>query len=548
MELAALRKDGVEIAIDLALSRIDAAGDPSFFGIIRDISERKRTEAALVERARVASVSAEIGLTLTRSDSLRDLLSACCEILVQHLGVAFARVWLFDGESQVLELQASAGMYTHLDGTHSRVPIGQLKIGRIAAQRERHVSNDVASDPWIGSPAWAREQKLVAFAGYPLSVDGELIGVLAMFSCSPLGDITVDMLEAVCDAIAVRARGKLIEQAKSALEEQLRQSQKMEAVGRLAGGIAHDFNNVLSVVLSYTELMLAQTAAGDPLQGDILEINRAGKRAADLTRQLLMFSRQQVTAPVVLDLGAVLAQMDKMLRRILGEDVELTYEADAALGNVRADPGSIEQVIVNLIVNARDAMPRGGRLRVAVSNVGAHVRLAITDTGTGMDETTLARIYEPFFTTKPVGKGTGLGLATVFGIVKQSGGTIGVQSRPERGDDLRDPAPAGGGGCRDAAAARRRIVEHARHRDHPPRRGRGSGARRRRRDPPTARLPGARRAQRRRRAGPVRRASRPHPPAAHRRRHAAHERSRARPSPQPHPPRHARALHVGIHR
>ena len=287
VELAALRKDGVEIAIDLALSRIDAAGAPSFFGIIRDISERKRTEAALVERARVASVSAEIGLTLTRSDSLRDLLSACCEILVQQLGVAFARVWLFDEKAQVLELQASAGMYTHLDGARSRVPIGQLKIGRIAAQRQRHVSNDVASDPWIGSPAWAREQKLVAFAGYPLTVDGELIGVLAMFSCSPLGDITVDMLEAVCDAVAVRARGKLIEQANSALEEQLRQSQKMEAVGRLAGGIAHDFNNVLSVVLSYSELMLAQTAAGDPLQGDILEINRAGKRAADLTRQLL---------------------------------------------------------------------------------------------------------------------------------------------------------------------------------------------------------------------------------------------------------------------
>jgi PAS domain S-box-containing protein len=445
VELTALRSDGVEIAIELALSRVDAAGDASFFGFVRDVSQRRRDEAALVERALVAGVSARIGLTLTRSDGMRELLASCCDILVQELGVAFARVWLFDRGSQILELQASAGMYTHLDGAHARVPIGQLKIGRIAEQRLRHVTNDVAGDPWIGSPAWAHAEKLVAFAGYPLTVDGELVGVLAMFSRKPLGDITVEMLEAVCDAIAVRARGKLIEQAKSALEEQLRQSQKMEAVGRLAGGIAHDFNNVLSVVLSYTELMLAQTSPGDPLQSDILEINRAGKRAADLTRQLLMFSRQQVTAPVVLDLGALLGQMDKMLRRILGEDVELSYESDDGLGNVRADPGSIEQLIVNLVVNARDAMPRGGRLRVALTNVlsptstalrgpraltGPHVRLSISDSGTGMDEVTLARIYEPFFTTKPVGKGTGLGLATVFGIVQQSGGSIGVQSQP----------------------------------------------------------------------------------------------------------------------
>ncbi len=236
------------------------------------------------------------------------------------------------------------------------------------------------------------------------------------------------------------------------LEDQLRHAQKMEAVGRLAGGVAHDFNNVLSVILSYGELLLGALKPDDPMREDVEEIRKAGRRAADLTRQLLMFSRQQVLEPKVLDLNEVLAGMEKMVQRLLGEDVELVSLFDKNLGRVRADPGSIEQIIMNLLVNARDAMPTGGRLTIQTANVvlddayarahigakpGPHVLLAVTDSGVGMDRATQARIFEPFFTTKERSKGTGLGLSTVFGIVEQSGGHVWVDSDVGKGASFR---------------------------------------------------------------------------------------------------------------
>jgi PAS domain S-box-containing protein len=231
-------------------------------------------------------------------------------------------------------------------------------------------------------------------------------------------------------------------------DEQLKQSQKMEAVGRLSGGIAHDFNNLLGVILGYSDVLEMKLAETDPLRKHAIEIKKAGQRAASLTRQLLAFSRQQVLQPKILDLNGVVADIGKMLQRMIGEDIELVTSLDPNLGKVKADQSQIEQVIMNLAVNARDAMPDGGKLVIQTSNVelgedvvasqpyvrpGTHVLLSVTDSGMGMDEATLAHIFEPFFTTKEKGKGTGLGLATVYGVVKQSGGYVWVDSRPGKG-------------------------------------------------------------------------------------------------------------------
>jgi two-component system NtrC family sensor kinase len=257
---------------------------------------------------------------------------------------------------------------------------------------------------------------------------------------------------------------------KQALEHQFRHAQKMEAVGRLAGGVAHDFNNLLTVISGFTEMALAGLAPADPLRRDLEQIALAGERGAALTRQLLAFSRKQTLEPKSFSLGQVVRDAESMVRRLVGEDVTIDFRASADEGGlVMAEPGQIEQVLMNLVVNARDAMPSGGRLSIGTATVrfdaesaarrvkmkaGAYAVLTVADTGHGMDPETLSRIFEPFFTTKGAGRGTGLGLSTVYGIVRQAGGHIGVESEPGRGTTFtiylpdavsmpprRDPAP-----------------------------------------------------------------------------------------------------------
>jgi signal transduction histidine kinase len=250
------------------------------------------------------------------------------------------------------------------------------------------------------------------------------------------------------DLLAEIGERERVEREREELHAQLLTSQSAEALGRFAGGIAHDFNNLLSVILGYTGFALEEVLEGDPLRENLLEVERAAERAAILTQQLLAFGRRQVLQPVPLDLNAATSAAGGMLRRIIGEDVDLVEKLVPDLWVVLVDPGQIDQVILNLAVNARDAMPGGGTLTLETANVeldevqaaqhgavkpGSYVRLAITDTGSGMDEQTQARIFEPYFTTKEKGKGTGLGLSTVFGIVTQSGGHILVQSEPGNG-------------------------------------------------------------------------------------------------------------------
>ena len=257
-------------------------------------------------------------------------------------------------------------------------------------------------------------------------------------------------------ALVHNAKGELLTMAgtiqdvteRKRLEEQLLQAQKMESVGRLAGGVAHDFNNLLTVINGYCDLMLEGMETSDPLKEQLDEVRGAGQRAAALTQQLLAFSRRQVMRPQVLDLNGFLRETERLLQRLIGEDVRLVTVLDAALGKVKADPGQINQVILNLAVNGRDAMPGGGRLTIETANVdidaesaaaqvgsraGRYVRLSVGDTGAGMDAETRRHLFEPFFTTKPAGQGTGLGLSSVYGIVQQSGGWISVYSEPGQG-------------------------------------------------------------------------------------------------------------------
>jgi PAS domain S-box-containing protein len=570
-EMLNRRKDGSLYTEEQTITPVrDGQGAIThFIAVKQDTTERNRIAEDVRQRAQLAELGAAVGVSLTEADSLAEALQRCAEALVIHLGAAFARVWTLNQSNTVLELQASAGLYTHLNGPHGRIPVGQFKIGRIARDRKPHLTNTVVGDPEVSDQEWARREGMVAFAGHPLIVGDRVVGVMALFAQHALSDSAMSALGSVADHIAlgierhrssdalrtaeermrfalksadvgiwdldyttgvlrwsevleaqyglipgtfggtfeafvdlihpddrtsvletvgkamqagsdftvqnrsvwpdgtvrwlngagrvllgengepVRAVGISMDvTARRILEEQFQQAQKMEAIGRLAGGVAHDFNNLLTVILGYCDLLLADCPPGDPHQPDIAEIQKAGERAGGLTRQLLAFSRKQIIDPTLLDLNEVVGNLRQMLGRLIGEDVTVSLKLRPELAPVSADRGQVEQIVMNLAVNARDAMPKGGSLTIQTAHVeldehyarthrgvkpGPYVALTVTDTGTGMTPQVQSRLFEPFFTTKEPGKGTGLGMATVYGIVTQCGGSIGVYSELGKG-------------------------------------------------------------------------------------------------------------------
>ena len=394
-----LTKSGRRIDVEILADQIDYQGRPAWIGIVRDITARKRDEQALRDS----------------EERYRKVLENANDIVYTH-----------DLEGNLTSINKAGERvtgYTNEEGL-------KMNIYDLIAPEQAEKARQMI------------KQKLTDMM--PTSYDLELIGKDGRRISL---EISSQIIHKGGQPSGVLGIARDITDRRH-LEAQLRQSQKMEAVGRLAGGVAHDFNNLLTAIIGYSELLLSNPDADETTRTCVEEIRKAGERAASLTGQLLAFSRKQVLQPKVLDLNVIIANLDKMLRRLIGEDIDLDVVAEPDLWLLRADPGQVEQVIMNLAVNARDAMSGGGRLTIETSNIefddesirtyadvskGSYVALQVRDTGHGISEEVLTQIFEPFFTTKEQGKGTGLGLSTVYGIVKQSGGYIYVDSELEKG-------------------------------------------------------------------------------------------------------------------
>jgi GAF domain-containing protein/DNA-binding response OmpR family regulator len=410
-----------------------------------------------------------ISSSLDTDTVLREIASAAAALTA----VPVVSFWVADEATRTLEIRAFSNGEVARDFPLRTLRFGEAAPGWVAEHRAELRIDDAHADDRTPAGSWWRRHGLRSFLGIPIVFEGSLVGVLSLSDRKPfrLGPDDERLLESfVAQAGAAIRNARLYEERTQAYEEltriqeRLTQAQKMDAVGRLAGGVAHDFNNLLTVILGRGQILMRRLPADDPLYRHVALIQATADRAATLTQQLLAFSRKQAVQPRVLDLNAVVTGIEKMLRRLIGEDIDLVTVPDPALDRFRCDPGQVEQVLLNLAVNARDAMPRGGRLTLETQNVtldaayvrlhpdaqpGAYVMLAVSDTGVGMDAATRAHLFEPFFTTKGEGRGTGLGLATVYSVVKQAEGHIAVYSEPGCGSTFKVYFPR----VRDAADA-----------------------------------------------------------------------------------------------
>jgi signal transduction histidine kinase/integral membrane sensor domain MASE1 len=426
------------------------------------VAERRRAERHARRLNRLYALLSETSQAVVKTRDRAAMLSGVCRIATTSAPFLLAWVGRLSpsGTDLVVEASDGPGRGYVAAGVIPIDPVQERRgpNGRAVRDDRLVVFNDLRE--MDADAGWRRDALAEGFrsgATVPLHVDGRVWGVFALYAAErgffdPAEARLLEELGAVIsfglESIERESQRAAVQEASSSLERQLRQAQKMEAIGRMAGGIAHDFNNLLQVIKGFADLALDDVTESDPSRGPLQEIQKAAGRARELTSRLLLFSRKQVTSPEVIDLNQAIREMEAMLRRVIGEDVAMVTEFDGRLGPVRADPGQVEQVVINLVVNSRDAMPHGGRLTIVTRNLvvdgrdphrpadlkpGRYAVLSVRDTGTGMSEAVQSRVFEPFFTTKARGKGTGLGLATVYGVVSQSGGHVTFASREGAG-------------------------------------------------------------------------------------------------------------------
>ncbi len=468
-ELELARKDGSRIPVLISGSpRHEDGNYAGTLAVFTDISERVKAEEQLRRRNRELTLLNQIIAASASGLKPEAILETACRELALTLNVAQSAAILLNDQKTAAAVVAEYRTDGRSSALNTTIPVTESpSLQFILSNQAPLVVRDVRSDPSF-EPIHdlMRQRGTVSLLVLPLVTEGEVIGSLDL-DADELRHFSAEELSlawSVADQVAGElARARLNEQRRR-LEAQYRQAQKMEAVGRLTAGIAHDFNNLLTAINGFTELMHIELLPNDPIQESVEKVLRSGRRAADLVRQLLAFSRKQIIEPQVLNVNAVVDEMDKMLRRIIGEDIKLQTTLTSDPWSVKMDPMQIQQVIANLAVNARDAMPEGGELTIETANVvldetydhwdgdasmdgyaaegvelqpGEYVLLAVSDSGVGMSDEVKAHLFEPFFTTKEPGKGTGLGLATVYGAVKQSGGDIRVYSETGTGTSVK---------------------------------------------------------------------------------------------------------------
>jgi PAS domain S-box-containing protein len=447
----------------------ESGGFPFVITNARDITARKQVEERLRKLNRALLVTRKCTKTIVGATQEAELLQQACDIIVFEGGYLFAWTGFAEHDSgrSVVPVAAAGFADGYLETLrlswseekeHGRGPAGKaVRDGKPVIVRD--IRTDTLLAPWRDEALRRGYASLIAL---PLSAGGEILGVLIIYAADPdaFDADEASLLGELAEEIAHGLRALRGNEARERLEGELAQARKMEAVGRLAGGIAHDFNNLLTAINGYAALLLRGLGEGDPLRLQAQAISQSGERAAALTRQLLAFSRKQVLHPQTIDLNGVLERMVDILQGLTGDDVDCVVRFAPEPCPVLADPAQIEQVVMNLAVNAREAMPQGGRFSIATLNVrpgdgnspefppglppGPAVLLLVSDTGGGMTEETRSHAFEPFFTTLDAGKGAGLGLATVYGIVRQSGGVIRIDSEKGRGSTFEIFFPAAG--------------------------------------------------------------------------------------------------------